>query len=237
MTVDRTSEAPGARVRAWDLPTRLFKWALVILVVCADLSQRSGDILYVWHKLNGYAILTLVLFRILWGLTGSTTARWRNLPLNPLTGLRYGLDLVRGRARHYLGHNPLGTWMVIALLVAITLQGATGLYINDDKFAEGPLYPFGTPWMQRAALAWHVRIFPIIMILAGIHILANVIYTFVKKDPLIPAMVTGWKPAKAYEDAPDTRGGSLLLALALFLLSVAIVWGGLFLVAGRGAFR
>jgi cytochrome b len=224
-------------VRAWDLPTRLFKWSLVVLVICAPLSKNFGDVTLAWHKMNGYAILTLLLWRIMWGFAGSTTARFSTFVRSPLAAARYGLDLIAGRTRAFLGHNPLGAFMVLALIGAVALQGLTGLFVSDDIIVEGPLYPYGSIGLRRMAKVWHKTLFPVILTLIAAHVLANVLYTLVKKEPLIAAMVTGRKPAKAYEDAAVTQGGSGALALALLAVSIACVWGGLYLAAGTGAFR
>lgn len=229
--------APGGAVRAWDLPTRLFKWSLVVLVVSAPISKNIGDVTLAWHKMNGYAILTLILWRILWGFAGSTTARFSTFVRSPVHSVRYGLDLITGKTRAFLGHNPLGAVMVLALLGMVALQGLTGLFVSDDIIVEGPLYPYGSIGLRRMAKVWHKTLFPVIVTLVAVHVLANVLYALVKKEPLISAMVTGRKPRKAYEDAAVTQGGGIGLALALLSLSIATVWGGLYLAAGSGAFR
>ncbi|QCK88125.1 cytochrome B [Phreatobacter aquaticus] len=225
------------RVRAWDLPTRLFKWSLVLLVIMAPLAKNFGDVTLAWHKMNGYAILTLLLWRIMWGFSGSTTARFSTFLAWPWTAFGYGLDVLRGRPRRFLGHNPLGGSMVLLLLVFIGLQGLAGLFVSDDIIVEGPLYAYGSPALRRAAQAFHHAAFPMMLGLIAIHVLANLAYTFLKKEPLIQAMVTGDKPAAAYEDAAATEGGSPVLALALLALSIVVVWGGLYWAAGLSAFR
>lgn len=219
------------------MPTRLFKWSFALLVVLAFISADSGDILYFWHKLIGYALLTLILWRVMWGFAGSTTARFSTFVTWPWRVVGYAVDLARGRKPRYLGHNPLGAWMVVAILAIILFQAVTGLLLFDDKFAEGPLYAHAPAPVQRFSLAWHNRLSAAMITLGVVHVAANVLYTFVRKEPLIQAMVTGRKPAAAYADAVETRGGSLGLAAALLAISAAIVWGGVYLAAGMGAFR
>lgn len=223
-------------VRAWDLPTRLFKWTLVLLVVMAPISKNFGDVTLAWHKMNGYAILTLLLWRLMWGFAGSTTARFTSFLTWPTTALNYAGTLF-AKGRRYLGHNPLGGWMVIALMGILALQGFTGLFVSDDIIVEGPLYNYGSSTWLKLAKVYHKSLFPLILLLAAIHIIANVLYTLVKKEPLIPAMVTGRKPADDYVDAPNSEGGSPILALVLLVLSVVVVWGGVYVAAGAGAFR
>lgn len=133
--------APGERTLAWDGPTRLFKWALVLLVFDGWLSNSYGDGYPYWHKWNGYAALVLIVFRLLWGFVGGSTARFSAFVAAPRRAFAYGLALLRGRNPRYLGHNPLGGWMVVALLAAVGLQATTGLFSADaDRLIiEGPL--------------------------------------------------------------------------------------------------
>lgn len=234
MTTDTLS--PQRRVLAWDGPTRLFKWAFVALIVMAPLSNKFGDSTLLWHKLNGYAILTLVLFRLLWGFAGGTTARFSSFIRSPATILGYGLDSVRGVKRRFLGHNPLGALMVLALLAVAAAQGLTGLFTTDDIIVEGPLVPLASSAWVKTASVFHHTGFKLVLILSALHILANFAYTFVKKDNLIRPMVTGWKPEGAYEDASEAEAGSWLTAAICLAIAAAIVWGGLALF-GTSPFR
>lgn len=230
------TETPSRRVLAWDGPTRLFKWVFVALIVMAPLSNKLGDATLIWHKLNGYAILTLILFRILWGFAGGTTARFGGFVRSPLAALGYGLDSLRGARRRFLGHNPLGAYMVLALLAMAAAQGIAGLFTTDDIIVEGPLVPLVSTAVVKAASAFHENGFKLILILSVVHVLANFAYTFLKKDNLIHPMVTGWKPADAYEDAPEAVAGSWAGAAACLAFAAAIVWGGLWLF-GTSPFR
>ena len=118
-----TITSAGA-VRVWDLPTRLFHWALVALVVSAwasaEFSDKLADVTMRWHRMNGYALLVLLLWRLLWGFAGTPASRFSSFVARPAAALAYGLDLWRGRRRRYLGHNPLGGWMVVALIAVVT---------------------------------------------------------------------------------------------------------------------
>lgn len=211
-------------VLAWDAPTRLFKWSLVVLVVLAPISKNFGDVMLVWHKVNGYAILTLLLWRLMWGFAGGTTARFTSF-VRPIGAIGYGLDLLRGRTRHFLGHNPLGGLMVLALIAALLMQATLGLFTTDDIVVDGPFVSKVSSEAVKFASKWHQDGFKIILVLVTLHVAASLFYKFVKKDDLIRPMVTGVKPAGAYEDVPSARGGSTGLALGLLMLSAALVFG------------
>jgi cytochrome b len=236
------SDASGTtdKVRAWDLPTRVFHWTLASLIVCAwvsfEFSERLGDNTLRWHRYNGYAILILLVWRVLWGFVGSSTSRWSSFVRWPWTAAGYALDLVRGRERHFLGHNPLGSYMILALLAAVGLQGILGLMtVEHNDTAWGPLYKLASEATLKQIAYYHVRllnylIFPLMLV----HIAANIVYGVVKKDPLIRAMVTGSKPASDYEDGreaaiverPLLRAVACLGIAAVIVLSAIVALGG-----------
>lgn len=233
------AEPARAKVRAWDLPTRLFKWGLVAMVLVAYATQAQGDAGIRWHILNGYAILTLLVFRILWGIFGSSTARFSAWLTWPWTAFRYAADIVRGRSPRYLGHNPLGGWMILALLGLALAQGITGLFTVDNNGLNGGPFAnldFGDPTpLQRLMSSWHFRGFYVLMIVATFHALANVWYQTAKGDPLITGMVTGEKPAFDYVDQPEMRPAHAAPIRALLCLGAAavIVFGGVMLAGGK----
>jgi cytochrome b len=207
------SNVKSTRIRVWDLPTRLFHWLLVGLIVCAwasyEFSHKIGDTGMLWHRLNGYAIIVLVLWRLLWGVAGSPASRFVNFVVWPWTAARYGIDLIHGRDRHFLGHNPLGSYMIIALLVGVAVQGMLGLFSTEhNSVTWGPL----SHLVSESASEWYTKTHDwffenVLLFLIGAHIVANVFYRLVKKDPLIEAMVTGSKPAGDYEDAKMAGAG------------------------------
>jgi cytochrome b len=232
----------AASVRVWDLPTRVFHWSLVLCLISAWVSYRYseelGDYTMRWHRWNGYAILVLLVFRVIWGITGSSTSRWSAFVRWPWTVARYALDLVRGHDRHFLGHNPLGTYMVLALLAAVAIQSTLGLFIveHNDSGAYGPLYVLVSEVTYKKLSRWHSWVFYWMIIpLIGLHIAANMAYGLIKKDPLIRAMVTGKKPAANYEDATEAviARDVILRALRVLVASAALVFGGILLLGGK----
>lgn len=232
------SDAPGTvdaarKVRAWDLPTRLFHWLLAALVLFAWASWRYsealGDPTLSYHRWNGHAILVLVVWRLLWGVFGSSTSRFSAWLWWPWTAATYGLRLLRGETPLYLSHNPLGSYMILALLFVVAAQAVLGLMtVEHNDLTAGPLYRLVSEERQKEITAWHVWFFYwVILALVPIHILANFWYGLAKKEPLITAMVTGRKPAADYLDAleADIAGRPMLRALVCLAVAAALVFG------------
>ena len=232
---------PKSSVRAWDLPTRLFHWTLVALIVCAwvsfEFAEVIGDVTLKWHRANGLAILTLLVWRLMWGLFGSSTSRFASFVRSPVSAIGYARDLAAGTPRRFLGHNPLGGWMVLALLAALLTQAAFGLFaIDDNDLTGGPLSHLVSEKTNKWATGRHDFIFHFLILpLAAIHVIANVLYGRLKGEPLNRAMMTGKKPTAAYEDAAEAQipSGAIARAVVCLLIAAAIVLGGLWLAGGK----
>ena len=235
MTVTST---PRAGVPAWDLPTRLFHWTLLALVVWAWVSvtyaEALGDTLLVYHRANGLAILILIVWRILWGFVGPRTARFGGFLRGPVAVASYARALAHGRAPSYLGHNPLGAWMVIVLLATVATIGTLGLFaVDDNDLVGGPLYRLVGESQNIRFTRLHDQLFHRLLLpLVLLHIAVNSLYTLVKKEPLIQAMVTGNKPAVAYADPPQTMRAPAGRALLCLGIAAAIVLGGILTLGG-----
>ena len=233
--------APDAqKVRAWDWPTRAFHWALVFCIASAwasyNFAGKLGDPTLKWHRWNGYATLILVVFRLIWGIVGSSTSRFSSFVRSPLATLSYAMDSLRGRDRPFLGHNPLGSWMILVLLLAVSTQAILGLYtLEHNELVAGPLKRTISDGWTETLSKLHIKGYNVILALVGVHVLANSLHALLKKDPLIRAMVTGQKPAMAYEDASEARIVSRvsLRAGGVLLLAITIVFGGITLLGGR----
>lgn len=126
-------------VRIWDLPVRLFHWALALLVVFSYATGKIGGTWLEWHMKSGYAILALLLFRIAWGFVGSDTARFTRFVRGPAAAFSYLRDVAQGLPPPVVGHNPAGGWMVLALLAAFLAQAVSGLFVDDEIATQGPL--------------------------------------------------------------------------------------------------
>jgi cytochrome b len=213
-------------VRAWDLPTRVFKWSLVLLIVTAWISSGFDDPGMTVHKAAGYGILILLIYRLLWGVFGASTARFSGFVRSPASAWFY-LSLVRrGRAKPYLGHNPAGGLMVIGLLVVCAVQVLLGLFSSDGITAAGPFAGMVGDTRSSWAAEIHADWFYFVILgLSGLHIAANLYYQLVKRDNLIGAMITGRKEARPYVDGPEARGGSLIVAAICLLVAAGAVYG------------
>lgn len=231
----------SGKVPAWDLPTRLFHWTLVTLIVSAwvsyEFSEALGDETLVWHRANGLAILTLLVWRLLWGIFGSSTSRFAEFVHSPAAAVSYARGLAAGSTRRYLGHNPLGAWMVLALLVTVATIASFGLFAADDNdLVGGPLYRLVSEHQNVRAARLHDQIFNFVLLpLLAAHILANSLYAIVKKEPLIRAMLTGKKPAEVYADAAAAEivPRPILRALTCLVVAAAIVLGGIVALGGN----
>lgn len=230
-------------VVAWDLPTRLFHWTLVALVVSAWVSfqyaEQIGDHRLRWHRANGVAVVILLLWRVMWGFAGSSTSRFHRFIYSPVAAAHYAASLVGGRTQRFLGHNPLGAYVVLALLAIAMTQASLGLFtVEHNDIAAGPLYRLVTEEATKLASRWHRVLFYYVLLPAvALHVTANVLYGLVKREPLIAAMITGRKPTEAvpFEDAQtaDVPKRPLVRAALLLALSAGIVLGPVYAVSGR----
>lgn len=230
-------------VRVWDWPTRAFHWLLVSLIACAwasfEFANKLGDPTLKWHRWNGYAILVLIVFRVLWGLVGSSTARFANFVRGPVAVLAYAKGMMSGKKQHYLGHNPLGTGMILLLLALVTAQGMLGLFsLEHNEITAGPLKRLISDEAAKIVTDLHITGFKVILAFVCLHVLANIGYSLLSGEKLVKAMVTGRKPAADYVDAPEMvpAGSVTLRAFVVLALAIAIVFGGIILAGGRITF-
>ena len=208
------------RIRLWDLPTRVFHWALVLLVVASFVSGKIGGNAMVWHGRFGLAILGLLSFRLLWGVIGSTYARFLTFLPTPAAVVTY----LRGQWRG-LGHNPLGALSVFGLLGLLAFQVGSGLFANDDIAFRGPLYTLVSSGLSERLTGWHKLSVNLLLLLVMLHLAAIAFYAHVKKENLVGAMLTGWKEVAHDQGPPATGGGPLAFIVAL-AFAVAAVYAG-----------
>lgn len=241
MSRDAQPAISDGSVRVWDRAVRMVHWALVLAVIGAWVTFRYAEALgdgdLVWHKRNGYAVLVLVVFRLLWGVVGPSTARFASFVPGPGTAAAYAWSLVRGAKRRYLGHNPLGALMIVALIAVLLAQATFGLFASDeDGVVTGPLNGKIAPALAATlSRLHHLLYWRLILPLVGVHILANVLYGVLYGEPLIRAMVTGRKPADDYVDgAAMTAVPRAALRLVICLgLAAAVALGPVVAIAGR----
>jgi cytochrome b len=200
------------RVKVWDVPTRIFHWSLALLIGYLWWTEEHDDIAR--HKLAGFAVIGLLVFRLFWGFFGSQTARFSDFVKGPGAIWSY----LRGKADTKLGHNPLGALSVIALLLLVAIESVLGLFsIDEDGLESGPFAPsVGLDWAQWAA-HWHALLFNALLVLIAVHAVAIAIY-WLRGDNLLGPMLTGRKSM-----VTDTR-----LRFAPFWLTlIGIALGGL----------
>ncbi len=203
-------------VRVWDLPLRLFHWLLLICVAGALLTIqfKAMD----WHGRFGLAVLGLLVFRVMWGLIGSTHARFWSFAPGP-TSL---VDYLRGRW-HGLGHNPLGALSVFAILAVLLFQSITGLFADDVIAYTGPLRRAVSGDTSSQLTSWHMRMEWVIYGLIALHLAAIAFHEFIKRERLVKPMITGRKAVEAAQ-VSDARGGGWIAFVVSVLVAAGAVW-------------
>jgi len=214
-------------IRVWDLPIRLFHWLLVVGIILSFVTVKIGGNAMSWHALSGYCVLSLIVFRILWGFVGSYHARFIHFVPSP-KGL---IHFLMGKAKAGLGHNPLGALSVLALLFSVSLQAATGLFANDDIAFEGPFAKYISSGTVELLTSIHRQNQIVLIILIALHLCAILYYQKFKGENLIKPMLGGDKEIDLGETEMNlsadlghaSKDGSLQRGFALLLLSLIAV--------------
>ena len=200
-------------VHLWDLPTRIFHWALVVCIVGAFVSVKLGGLYMDWHVRFGCTALGLILFRLLWGFVGPRYARFTQFLRGPAAVARY----LKGAAAP-AGHNPLGALSVVALLLAIGFQAVSGLFTTDDIMTQGPLFGHVSAAFSGAMTSWHKLNEWIIIGLVALHLAAVAWYALVRRKRLVRAIITGKVDAKDVPaGTPPAQDGFAVWLRALLL--------------------
>jgi cytochrome b len=195
--VSRSPERATAAQAVWDLPVRLFHWLLVALLAISWITAEGPVTWMVWHQRSGYAVLALLLFRVMWGLWGSRYARFSSFVRGPRAVGRYALALVRRRPEHHVGHNPLGGWVVLLMLGLVGLQAGSGLFASDGIMTDGPLRDTVSRATSKLLTRIHHVNFNVLLAVVGVHVAAALGYWLVLRENLIGPMLTGRKHALA----------------------------------------
>jgi cytochrome b len=207
----------GGKVRIWDLPTRLFHWAIVLLVPALWATHLLDQMDL--HILLGEAMLGLVLFRLIWGVIGGSTARFGNFVRGPMSVVRY----LRGKAPGGFGHNPLGGWSVLAMLLLLGVQAGLGLFASDeDNLYSGPLSRHVTEETSHILRDRHETLFYILLAFIALHLGAILFHLLVKRDNLVTPMVTGRRAAAP--GGPEMIGAPLWRFLLAAALAAGLTW-------------
>ena len=210
-------------LRVWDLPTRVFHWSLALSFIALVVTGNMGNM--VWHARLGFFILSLLLFRIVWGFAGGHWSRFSQFIYSPMSVLRYVSG--RGEPEHKVGHNPLAMFSVFALFFLLGLQVVSGLGSSNEVDFEGPL----TKWISYDTVAlftnYHQEVGKLILIaLVVLHLLALLYYRLVKRQKLVKSMLTGDKEVDAaypYQQSFDNRK-TRFFALTIYAFCAAFTY-------------
>jgi cytochrome b len=212
------------------LPTRVFHWALVACVLGLVTSAQIGGSAMDWHFRFGYAVLSLLLFRLIWGWVGGKWSRFASFLYSPATIIHY----LKGQRQpdQAIGHNPLGALSVFALLGFLLLQAASGLVSDDEIAAAGPFVKWVSSAVTGKVTFYHADVGAVIIFtLIGLHVGAILFYRFKKNENLVRPMIFGDKDIPVMAPASRDDAWARLLALALFsgcaaLVATLIQWAG-----------
>lgn len=208
----------------WDLPTRLFHWLLVLLVILQFGTAKYGWLDMQWHFRFGYALLSLLLFRIFWGFAGSNSARFSHFLLAPVNIWRYLRNWRKSSSAAFAGHNPASGLSVVLMLGALLVQALSGLATSDDIEWFGPLHNhLPDAWIAFAS-SLHRQLEIFILALIALHLSAISAHKVIKHESLTASMVTG---RRLLTDVDYPRIASNWTALWLLCLSVALVSAGI----------
>lgn len=177
-------KAPEARIKVWDPLVRIGHWVLVLGIALAWLTKAGPG--RAWHEEVGYLAIAVVGVRIAWGWLGSPHARFGDFVRSPAVTLRYARDVLAGREQRHLGHNPLGGWMIVALLLAIALVGLSGWLYTTDRF-------WGIEWVANL----HSMLSDLLLVLVAAHVAGVILASWRHRENLIAAMLHGRKQSGA----------------------------------------
>ena len=212
------ADLPATRVRIWDGPTRIFHWALVLLIPAMWWTAENDQIAL--HVTLGLAIVALLVFRLIWGFIGSSTARFGTF----LKGPRGVMNHLRGGGTAGIGHNPLGGWSVAAMLLVLVIQVGLGLFAEDnDGLAAGPLSFWVSADTAEALTDRHEFMFNVLLALIALHLVAVLYYAAIKRRNLVGPMITG--SGRAPVGTESVRKVSVLrIAFALVVSAGVAFW-------------
>jgi cytochrome b len=211
-------------VKVWDIYIRLFHWTLVVLVATSMISVRLSEMDV--HVTSGILVMGLLVFRVLWGFFGSTTAQFHRFVRGPKTLWAY----LRGtNSRHtsaIIGHSPLAALSVLAMLICLAIQVGTGLFADDDIYVTGPLRKFVSSEFSATATGLHGLNADILLALIAFHVLAILAYLLLQKRNLTGAMITGRRnlPADLAARATAMKARHPLLAMAAIGAAMATIY-------------
>lgn len=217
-------------IDVWDGWVRVFHWGLVAAVLVSFYTTKTSGLPFLFpidvHAQSGYLVLGLLVFRWLWGMVGSVYARFSTFLYPVDDTIAYSKSLLKRQAPAYASHNPLGGWMVLILLLSLTFQAISGLFLSDDIFFQGPLYGSFGQDVSSQLRTLHQLNSDLLLILIGLH-LAGVVVHRLLGEPLLAAMLIGTKrfrqpPADTHSE-PLNTGILKWRALGVILIAAGVV--------------
>ncbi|MFC3052203.1 cytochrome b/b6 domain-containing protein [Kordiimonas pumila] len=213
------------KIKIWDIGTRLFHWLLVVafgLSAYSAFQDKYGDFATI-HTWSGFTVLVLVIWRIVWGFVGSEMSLFKTFLTSPRAAIAY---IKSAKPYEHKGHNPLGGYSVIAMLLLLLVQAVLGLFATDDMFFDGPLTGLAG---SDAALITEIHEITgySLFVLVGLHIAAVAFYAVAKRVNLVLPMITGNAPSDGVSEKPRMRS-PLLAAVLLMLIGAVcyqVIWG------------
>ena len=232
-------ESANRKVQVWDIWVRLFHWLLVIFILLSYLTGEIGGFDFTMpgterfisninlHMWSGMAIFGLLIFRIIWGFAGSSTAKFINFIRSPKVIVEYVTSVLKGPVAFFAGHNPAGGAVVIIILLALTIQAGTGLFSQDEGFfvTKGPLAFVVGDDTSKEITGFHKQWWEyVVIVLVVIHIAANLFYWLIKKQDLIVAMFTGKRRLPESEMPPVISFAATWLGAAIAVFAAIVIW-------------
>lgn len=213
-----TSVATATKNLLWDWPVRICHWSIVLLVAACWWTAENNEIVY--HSYCAYALLAVVIFRIYWGFFGSSSARFSHFLQTPAAAWRYVKNFSRRDVPLSAGHNPIGGYSALVLLLLLLLQIVFGLFAIDvDGFDGGPFSDYLSFKTSRMITGWHEITFNVLLGFIALHVVAVLYYLLWRRQNLTAAMLHG----KAAIAAPIKSGSVLHLVIGA-TISLAVVW-------------
>jgi cytochrome b len=223
---EESSTMSTCTVLIWDLPTRIFHWLLVLGVATSYLTGGEEGWLFVVHTASGYLIAVLLLFRLIWGLIGSPRSRFRDFVHGRRTVADYVRSLLALRPPRYIGHNPLGGWMVILMLIVLSITMVTGLFSGEEGEGAGLLFPWIAAPGSEGLAEVHEVFANIIVILAVIHVCGVLADWWLTRENLVSAMIFGSKQldeASASTEKPAASTSRMIVAAGVAAIAGAVL--------------
>jgi cytochrome b len=213
----------------WDLPTRLFHWLLVLSILAQYVTAELLDDAVQWHFYIGYFSLGLIIFRLLWGMFGPKYAKFSHFVKGPSAVFEYAKTLLDRDSLPSVGHNPLGGWFVVLMIVLVLVQAVSGLFMTDDIFLDGPLRSMASGEVLSILNTLHHLAFDALVYVIALHIGASVFYGIYKRQKLVPPMISGKKDLpeddeQYYGEAQGIPHSQLGKAIIVAIIAAAFVY-------------